>query len=97
MIFLKSLKGFGVFKTMKRQRSKLLRFGKFPVKNLLFGAFIYLERRLIAVRATNIYFFDSKWKIESGFGLRGNGFLNGLLLSVFLVTILIGLGTNKWP
>ena len=42
----------------------------------------------------NIHFLDLKQKVESGFGLDGNGFLNDLLLDVFLAIILIGLGMD---
>ena len=50
----------------------------------------------MALKTTSIYLLDPKWKVKSGFGLRSNGFLDDLLLIVFLATILIGLGINKW-
>ena len=95
VVFLRSLIGLNGLRWVRRQRFKLLKFERIPVKNLLFGAFIYLEKRLMALKATSIHFSDPGRKVGSDFSLRGNGFSDGLFLDVFLATILIGLGRDR--
>ena len=45
----------------------------------------------------NNYLSNLKWKIESVFGLYGNGILDGLFPSVHLATILISLPIDGGP
>ena len=91
----KSLEGVGILETVRKQGFKLLRSGRILVKNLLFGAFIYCEGRLMVSRAMSIYFSDPRQKVESEFGFCSNGFFNNFLSNVFLATILIGIGIDR--
>ena len=72
-----------------------LRFGRVPVENLFFGAFVCLGRGLIAPKTAIIYFSDLRRKIEGGFSLYSDGFFNNLLPSVFSTAILLGLGIDE--
>ena len=51
----------------------------------------------MAPKIANIYFLDLRRKVEGGFGLHDDGFFNGLLLGVFSMVILLGLGMDRWP
>ena len=48
----------------------------------------------MAPGAANIHLTDLQRKIQSGFGLICNSFLDGLVPSVFLTTFLLGLDTD---
>ena len=45
----------------------------------------------------DIHFLHPERKVKSDFGLRGDGFLNSLLSSVFLTAILFSLSTEGGP
>ena len=51
----------------------------------------------MASRTANIHLLDLRRKIESGFSLRNDGFLDGVLLGIFATVILLNLGMNKKP
>ena len=51
----------------------------------------------MALRIISIYVSEPEQKVESGFGLCGDGLFNGLLLGVFLTAIFLGLGTDGRP
>ena len=89
------VKGLDVLGALKRLGFELLRFEKVLVEDLLLDAFICLEKQLMALKTANIYLLDLRQKVESGFGLCGNGFLDGLIPVVFLTDILLSLSTNK--
>ena len=72
-----------------------MRQGKIPVEELLFAAFACLVEGSIVLRIVIIYFLDLRREVEGGFGLCGDGFLYGLLLTVFLTAILLALGTYR--
>ena len=97
MVFLSFIKSLGIFEAFRRLASRLLRPGKIPVKNFFLGVCVCLERRLMILWTANIYFSDSRLKVESGFSLHGDSFFDRLLVDVFLATILIGLGMDKGP
>ena len=64
MIFLRSVKGFGIFETLKRLRFKLLRLGpeQILVRASFFDVIIRLEE-LMALQALDIYLSDPGWRI----------------------------------
>ena len=97
MIFPRLVRGMGVLGVLRRLGSRFLRFKRVLVGNLFFDAFVHLKGGLMASRTASIHFSDPERKVEGGFGLRGNGFFNGLLLGVFSIAILLGLGTDRWP
>ena len=96
MISSKSLGGLAFLKTVRRHVFRLPRFREILVKKLLLDAFVYLRGGLMALKTISIHFLELERKDKSRFGLDGNGFLNGLLLNIFLATILISLGTDGW-
>ena len=96
-IFLRLVWGLGVFGTLKRLKSRRLRPEKVLFKNFFVSAFVYLGGGLVTSKIANIYFSDLGRKIEGGFGLRGDNFLNGPLLGVFPAAILLSLGMDGRP
>ena len=97
IVFSRLVQNLGVLEALKRLKSTFLRLEKVLVGDLFFGAFVRLGRRSMAPRTVNIYFLDPGRKVEGGFGLRGNGFLNGLLPDVLLTAILLSPGRDWWP
>ena len=97
MVLPRSIQGLGVFRALRRLRSKLLKSRRVPVEDLLFGAFVCLGGRLMALKIVSIYFSDLRRKVEGRFSLCGNSLLNGLLLGVFLTAILLSLSINEKP
>ena len=94
--FSETYQGLGILETVGMLELKLLRPGKIPIKCLLIDAFVYFQGQSMAQRIANIYLLDPGQKIETDFGLYGNNLFDDLLLSIFLPTIFIGLGT-RWP
>ena len=47
--------------------------------------------------AASIHLTNLQRKVQSGFGLNCDSFLNGLVPGVILTTFLLGLGTNGKP
>ena len=89
--FLRFLKRLGILEAVRRQDFTLIKPERIPVKNLLFGVFLYLWKRWIAPRTINIYFTDPKQKVECRFGFWNNSFLDGIPSDIFLTIIMIGL------
>ena len=61
----------------------------------MLGTFVQLKRGLMAPRTANIHFSDQERKVDSGFSLYSDSFLNSLLLNIFLTAILLSLCTNR--
>ena len=97
MVLLRPVQGLGILEAMKRLRFRLVKSRKILVGNLLFDVFVRLRGGLMASKTVSIYFSDSERKVKGGFGLRGDGFLNGLLSNVLLTVILLSLGIYTWP
>ena len=97
IVFSRPVQGLGVLEALQKVESRLLKLGKVSIKNLLLGAFIKLGGGLMAPTIAAIYLLDPKGKVEGSFGLCGNGFLNGLLSSIFSTAILLGLGIDRKP
>ena len=95
VVSLRFLKRLNFFVIIKKKSSKLWKSERILVKNLFLNVFIYSKGGLRALRLTSIHFLDGQWKVESGFGLCDYGLFDDLLPSIFLATILIGLGINK--
>ena len=49
----------------------------------------------MAPKTASIYFSDPGQKVEGGFTLYSDDFLNGLLPGIFSMAILLGLGTDE--
>ena len=95
MVLPRLIQGFGVFETLKRLGSRLLRPGRIPVENFLFGLFVRLGGGLMAPKIASIYFLDLEWKVEGGFGFCSDGFLNDLFPGVLLTAILLSQSKDK--
>ena len=67
---------------------------KASIAGVLFGL---KNGSAIALRATSIHFTDQGWKVEGGFGIRGNAFPDGLIPNIFLTTVLLDLGIDREP
>ena len=59
--------------------------------------FVLGIKRAMGLGAASIYFTDPRQKVESGFGLRNNSFLDALISDVLLTAVLLGLGINRGP
>ena len=100
IVFLRLVKSLGDFEVLRKLGSKLLWFWFLAPEQILIRAFLlYIFIRLggsMVLGTLSIHFLDSRQKIKSGFGFRGNSFSDGLFPDVFLAIILIGLGTDEW-
>ena len=51
----------------------------------------------MALEVASIHLTDPQKKVQGGFGLSCDSFLNGLVAGDFLTTFLLGLGTDRGP
>ena len=62
------------------------------------GVFFGLKgKKAKTPKAANIHFTDLEQKVEGGFGLRGDGFLDSLVPDIFSPAVLLDLGTDRRP
>ena len=97
MVFSRPVQGLSVLEALRKLGFKFLRLKRVPVKNFFLSVFVFFGGGLMAPKTANIHFSDPGQKIEDGFSLYDNSFFNILLLSIFSIVILLGLGTDRRP
>ena len=94
----RSFGGFSTLRAIGREGSYFLKLKTEGTRASITGVLFKLGGRgAIAPGAASIYLTKPKQKVECGFGLYGNAFLDGLVPSIFLTTILLDLGTDEEP
>ena len=98
MILTSSLRNFNMLGAIGKQGLCFLRLKVEEIGASIIGVLFGLRGKgAMALEAMSIYFADLERKIESGFGLCSDVFLDSLLSSIFLMAVLLGLGTNRGP
>ena len=95
IVFLRLVRGLGIYRALKKLKSRLLRAKKILVENFFLIAFVRLEEKLMAQYTANIYLSDLGRKVESSFGLYIDGFLDSLFSGILPIAILFGLGIDE--
>ena len=98
VLLAKSFEGLNMLGTIEKQSLCFVRLRAEEIGAFILGMFFRLRAGgVMALEVASIYLTDSKQKVKGGFGLRSNGFLNGLIPSVFLTAVLLSFDMDREP
>ena len=96
VILTRSLRDLNMLRAIKKQGLYFLSLRAKAIKAFIAVALFRLGgKRAMALEAMSIHLTDLKRKLESGFGLRSNGFWDGLVRNVYLTAVLIDLSMDR--